>query len=248
MDAVEGKAPISFLFEELITCGAVLSTFELVEALRKIGREAYIVSPYRNQELEEYFKIVPVTEARGVTIAVSPKCQAEWAYVRTNDPRWLQHDSKKIAVSEYIKKGLDKKTRCVIVLGNGTHERFYNMGMVRDIDVLICGNDESNKNIEETIANARDIASIEDPRIVWFGRSTSGKHNIETITAPNIRDIPVIYNRAKVFLSMSKDEGWGRPVAEAQACGCEVINKNGGNRTIEIVSWGNIANQLSNIL
>jgi L-malate glycosyltransferase len=115
--------------------------------------------------------------------------------------------------------------------------------MVKDIDVLFCGNWESNKNIEETVRMAKEIAP--DGKIVWFGRSTVPIDGVEVITNPSLDEIPILYNRAKCFLSMSKDEGWGRPVAEAMACGVpRIINENGGNREIEVVPWSNIANQL----
>lgn len=132
------------------------------------------------------------------------------------------------------------------VIGNGTHERFYDMGLERDIDVLICGNYEETKNIEESIGYARRLTGGTG-KIVWFGRNTGGLDSykdIEKIQSPDIKDIPSLYNRAKRFITMSKSEGWGRPVAEAMACGVpEVINENGGNREIEVVSWESIANK-----
>jgi|SRR6185369_1275686 len=228
---------ISFLFKEVITCGAVLSTFELTQALKRLGIEAHIISEHNNQELENYFSTHVERVPKGITIAVSPKCEAEWAYVRTKDERWKTHRSKKIAVSHWIADWIGTD----IVIGNGTHERFCDMGLERDIDVLICGNYESNKNIDETIQKANMLGR----RVVWFGRSTRSIGEVETINAPSIEEIPYLYNRARSFLSCSKEEGWGRPVAEAMACGVpEVINLNGGNREIEVVSWESIAKKL----
>jgi glycosyltransferase involved in cell wall biosynthesis len=239
---------VNFLLRELHSCGAVLSTFELVQALRKLGYDANIVSHYRNKELESYFGILPTTDSRGgaTNIAVSPGTQAEYAYVRTRDDKWLSHSSRKIAVSRYIGDWLSGKGHEVVaVIGNGTHERFYDMQIERDIDVLIVGNLESNKNIGETINEAKKLGN----RIVWMGRDTNDRFGVETITSPTIQEIPKIYNRAKTFLSMSHDEGWGRPVAEATACGVpNVINRNGGNREIEIVTWESIAKKLIEIL
>lgn len=227
----------SFLLKEVVTCGAVLSTFELVQALKRLGIDARIVSDYNNKELENYFGVTIEREPKGITIAVSPKCDGDWAYVRTRDDRWKTHKSKKIVVSKYLQDWL----RDGIIIPNGTHERFYNMGLERDIDVLICGNDESNKNIDETIYQANKIGK----RVVWFGRSTRSSGTVETINAPSIQEIPYLYNRARCFLSKSKEEGWGRPVAEAMACGVpKIINENGGNREIEVVPWSQIANQL----
>lgn len=233
----------SFLLKEVINCGAVLSTFELTQALKRLGIDARIVSDYNNKELEDYFSTHIEIVPKGITIAVSPKCEGEWAYVRTKDDRWLTHKSKKIAVSQWIADWIGTD----IIIGNGTHERFYNMGLERDIDVLICGNYEPNKRIPETIdkAKAEYAKKGSPPRIVWFGRHTVYGSEYENITNPSLDEIPRLYNRAKYFLSMSKEEGWGRPVAEAMACGVpKIINENGGNREIEVVSWSQIANQL----
>jgi hypothetical protein len=234
---------ISFLFDELITCGAVLSAFELAEALKKQGCNIKIVSRFRNKELEDYFGIISQKRWDGNSISVTftPKLAGEWAYVRTKDERWLTHKSKKIAVSKWIADWIGTDT----VIGNGTHERFYNMGLERDIEILICGNYEANKNIDATIEEARTRAK---GIIGWMGRTTKEIPGVLRLDNPPLVEIPVIYNRAKTFLSMSKSEGWGRPVAEAKACGCEVINLNGGNRDVEVIPWSEIANQFIKII
>lgn len=227
---------VSFVFKELITCGAVLSTFELVQALKILGVDARIVSDYNNKELENYFGITIEREPKGITVAVSPKCGGDWAYVRTRDERWKPHKSKKIVVSKYLQDWLGSG----IIIGNGTHERFYDMGLERDIDVLICGNYEWNKAIDETLNRAKGHGE----KIVWFGRQTVPKAGVETVSSPSLEEIVRLYNRTKCFISASKNEGWGRPIAEAAACGVpRIINENGGNREIEVVPWSNIANQ-----
>ena len=246
MGGLERRPSYSFLLVELITCGAVLSTFELVQSLKREGVDARIVSPHNNKELEEYFGIIVEREPKGITIAVSPKCEGDYAYVRTRDERWKGHKSKKIVVSKYIADWLQSSGENVILtLGNGTHERFYNMGLERDIDVLISGNYEDNKNIEETLIYSRRYTKGEG-LIVWFGRGTQGARrvgdDVMVYESPSLTEIPLLYNRARTFISMSKDEGWGRPVAEAMACGVpKIINENGGNREIEVVSWQSIA-------
>lgn len=224
----------SFLLKELHTCGAVLSTFELVQSLKQLGIDARIVSDYNNKELEDYFDIKVERESKGIIIVVSPKCEGEWAYVRTADPRWKTHESKKIVVSKYLQDWLKDG----IIIGNGTHSRFYDMGLDRDIDCLVIGNDEPNKNIQNTIEKARSFGET----IYWLGRQTRTFDGVQSLEAVSISDVPRFYNRAKTFLSMSKSEGWGRPVAEAMACGVPtIINENGGNREIEVVSWESIA-------
>lgn len=75
-----------------------------------------------------------------------------------------------------------------------------------------------------------------------MGRAVQNIQGVDVVGGPSIDEIPKIYNRAKMFISMSRSEGWGRPIAEALACKVpKVINENGGNREIEVVSWQSIA-------
>lgn len=180
-------------------------------------------------------------EPVGTTIAVSPRCGGEWAYVRTRDDRWKEHKSKKLVVSEYLRDWLGDG----IIISNGTHERFYDQHIERDIDVLVTGNNEHVKNIDETLARAKRLGE----RVVWFGRSVVPTAGIETVENPGLLEIPRLYNRAKCFLTMSRNEGWGRPVAEAMACGVpKIINENGGNRDIEVIKWEIVANKFIQIV
>ena len=233
---------INFLFDELITCGCTLSAFELCEAIRKEGRDCNIIAKFNNPELEEYFNIEKRgyhNRPKGIDITFTPKMNGHYAYVRTNDKRWLKHDEPIIAVSNHIKKEIGGE----IVIGNGTHKRFKNLEIERDIDVLIEGNYEPNKNIIETIEEAKKHGK----RIVWFGRNTKNL-GVEHCSNLPLDDIVELYNRSKKFLKMSKDEGWNRPIAEATKCGCEIINLSGGNKDIKIVSWKSIAKELLSYL
>ena len=244
MDRMEDKTQITFLFDELITCGAVLSGFELCEALRRIGVDANICTKYNNKELEKYFNIEPIRRPKGITITFTPRLIGDYAYVRTMDGRWLNHEEPVIAVSKYIKDWIGGT-----IIGNGTHSRFNNWNMRRDIDVLIVGNDEPNKNIEETIKLAKKLIPMVEkqkakPKIVWIGRNTRAIEGVENISSPSMDEIVDIYNRSKVLVSMSHNEGWGRPIAEATKCGCKIINKSGGNKDIKLVTWDSIATQL----
>jgi len=228
--------PINFLFDELIIGGAVLSAFELCQAIREY-RECNIIAKFDNEELEEYFNIKRLgMSARppGIDITFTPKLKGDYAYIRTQDGRWLNHTEPVIAVSQFISDKFGGE-----VIGNGTHERFSDIGLKRDIDVLIEGNFEDNKNILETIEEAKKLGK----KIVWFGRYTKDL-GIEHWSNPSLNEIVILYNRSKIFLKMSKVEGWNRPVAEATKCGCEVINKSGGNRDVPIVSWDSIAKEL----
>lgn len=239
---------ISFLFKELITCGAVLSTFELVQALRKLdGVDADIVSEHENPDLQLYFDITPVkTPAKeSITITCTPTIhEADYAYVRTFDDRWKHFKGQTIAVSPEISKWLTAN----MTIGNGVHERFYDRHIKRDIAILIEGNDEPNKNIDETVRIAKGIQEEKglNKKIVWFGRKTRKIPGVINIDSPSITEIPELYNRARVFIKMSIQEGWCRPVQEASACGCVLIAKEEWLRPI--VSWDSIAKKLNDYL
>ena len=237
------KNTINFLFDELLTGGATLSAHELAQ---KTG--ANIIATFDNEELEKYFKIKRTgLSARnpGIDITFTPKLKGDYAYIRTKDGRWLNHEEPIIAVSNFIKEWLESNGKEVaVVIGNGTRDCFKNLNIERDIDVLLCGNYEDNKNIDETIREAKKIGN----KIVWFGRYTKQFEGVENISSPKLEDIPILYNRAKTFISMSKCEGFSRPIAEATACGFEVLNYNGGNRDVEVVSWDTIGKELLNFL
>lgn len=241
MERLEKATSISFLFDELIICGAVLSAYELCEALRALGQECYIASKHDNKELEDYFKIKHIREPKGIKITFTPKITGDYAYIRTQDGRWLNHEEPKIAVSQFISDWIGAD----VIIGNGTHKRFQNKVVGKDIDILIEGNDEDNKNINETIKEAKRRTN---GKIVWFGRHTREVEGVETITHPKLEDIPELYNRAKTFLSMSKCEGFNRPVHEAKKCGCNIIHKAGGSKTMKIQTWQDIAKELLNYL
>ena len=229
-------APINFLFDELITGGSVLSAFELCQAIREY-RECNIVARFDNKELEEYFHIKRLgmsVRPKGIDVTFTHKLKGDYSYIRTDDERWLKRKDPVIAVSKFIQDKYGGE-----VIGNGCHERFSDIGLDRDIDVLIEGNFEPNKNIEATIEEAKKHGK----KIVWFGRHTKDL-GVEHYSNPSLKDIVILYNRSKKFLKMSLNEGFCRPIAEAKRCGCEVINLNGGNREVEIVSWDSIAKEL----
>jgi len=171
---------------------------------------------------------------KGIDVTFTHKLKGDYSYIRTDDERWLKRNDPVIAVSKFIQDKYGGE-----VIGNGCHERFSDIGLDRDIDVLIEGNFEPNKNIEATIKEAKKHGK----KIVWFGRHTKDL-GVEHYSNPSLKDIVILYNRSKKFLKMSLNEGWCRPIAEAKRCGCEVINLNGGNREVEIVSWDSVAVKL----
>lgn len=122
------------------------------------------------------------------------------------------------------------------VVPNPVADRFFlYKGLTRDIDILIEGNYEPNKNIDEAIRVAKQAKVLLEPekkdvKIVWFGRETHPVEGVECITNPKQDTIPDLYQRSKVFIKLSHSEGFCLPVLEAMASGCLVCTRNmGGN-------------------
>jgi len=55
---------------------------------------------------------------------------------------------------------------------------------------------------------------------------TAGRNNIKILGYVPDKDLPALYNGAKIFLYPSLYEGFGMPILEAQACNCPVITSN----------------------
>jgi glycosyltransferase involved in cell wall biosynthesis len=57
-------------------------------------------------------------------------------------------------------------------------------------------------------------------------RALGVTHRVVEIIAPDSELLEALYNRAHVLLFPSRFEGFGWPIAEAQACGCPVLTSN----------------------
>lgn len=235
---------IAFVNTNLITCGGLITNFEYVTRLRKRGFKAFLISNEYG-ELERYYDLphdkMSVLEEftdRDVIIANRwEQCDELMKYKgrkiqfvqgddtiyyknhvdlpkllkARNDPRW-----ELIGVSKFALKNWNRGE----VIPNGINERFFtNIGLERDIDALIEGNNEPNKNIPYAIERA---VKDKHSNLVWLGRETTNIHGIETITNPRQRDIPFIYQRAEHFYKFSHSEGFSLPILEAMASGCIV--------------------------
>ena len=129
-----------------------------------------------------------------------------------------------MAVSEYAGSWTGRE---FTIIPNGINDRFFTkLGLERDIDALIEGNDEPNKNIQHSI----DLAKADGhKKIVWFGRTTHPIEGVECISSPDQEEIPKLYQRAKHFYKHSLSEGFCLPLAEAIVSGCEIHTGDMGN-------------------
>lgn len=238
----------------LITCGGIIVPFEYVSRLKQQGYEAEIYSDERNPMLENFYHCQsrPCSDLSTFTdsdvIILIRWESAEWAkqfkgkkfqFVQGNDLALLgesEQEKCKVArndpiysllgVSQYV---LDTWNRGKVI-PNGVNERFFNLyGRTRDIEFLIEGNNEPNKNIMESIDLAKSLR-VGNQKIVWLGRETHAIEGVECITNPPQEEIPGIYQRSKKFIKLSKTEGFCLPILEAMASGCVVYTRPmGGN-------------------
>lgn len=244
---------IAFILDSVVTCGGVLIPYQYVKRLRLMGYEADIYANGGNSELQEAYNITPkpLEELESFTendiiIAVWWKqCDELEKYkgrkiqlVQGNDLKaYIGHDWKDdcikvrnkenweiVAVSQYAGQWIGRK---FTIIPDAVDERFYaNYNLERDIDVLIEGNDEPNKNIDKSI----ELAKRYGQTIGWLGRQTRDIGGVLRFTNPPQEDIPAIYQRAKIFLKLSESEGFCLPLLEAMASGCLVMTENmGGN-------------------
>lgn len=246
---------IAFTSTNLITCGGIITVFEYVSRLKKLGYEADIYAESGNSDLESTYNIHhrPLSDvfrfaddADSVIIAVRwEQCELfkdfkskKYQFVQGNDLLLLGESEREkciesrndtnwklIGVSRYC---LEPWKRGIIIQ-NGVNERFSSQyNQIRDIEVLVEGNNEPNKNIPEAIELAKKLAN--GKKIVWLGRETHTVEGVEAITNPPQEEIPKIYQRAKYFIKLSKSEGFCLPILEAMASGCLVITRPmGGN-------------------
>lgn len=242
---------IAFATYNIPTCGGLIVVFEYVKELRRRGISADIYADDGNDDLEKHYNIFHLPTARlseltdnDVLIAVrweqindleqykGRKIQ----FVQGNDkyyyenahhddlPKMMEARNNKnwelMGVSEYVLENWGRG----FVIPNGISDKFFiDYGSEKDIDALVEGNNEDNKNIPYAIEQA-----IKDghKKIVWMGRETNwqyaDKYGIEIITNPPQEEIPKIYQRAKHFYKYSKSEGFSLPLWEAAASGCIV--------------------------
>lgn len=250
------KPKIAYTWSQSIVCGGTIVPAIHVKLLRKAGFDANIYADDRNSVLEEYagVEIRPRSELEELTeddILVNVwwmtaeeekklKPKRKFQLIQGNDA--FQYESVElkenvlsarndkswnlIAVSKYAGEWTGRPFNLV---PNGVHERFLKQDWPdeRDIDVLIEGNDEPNKNIDLAIKIAKSTGA---KRIVWLGRETHYIDGVECITNPPQEKIPELYARSKVFLKLSKSEGFCLPILEAMACGAIVVTwPMGGN-------------------
>lgn len=231
--------------------------FEYISRLKKMGIEADMFAEEGNPVLEAFydFSVRPLSQLKTTKedsiIALRwEQCEAlstlegkKFQLVQGDDlvllgddetrkecSKWRKsEDWELIGVSPFVLMRWNRG----VVIPNGINERFFtNLTLDRDIDILIEGNNEPNKNIGEAIAIAKQIKSAmeKDLKIVWLGRETYKVDGVENISNPNQEEIPRLYQRSKVMIKLSESEGFCLPILEAMASGCLVATKDmGGN-------------------
>jgi len=246
---------IAFVTTNTITCGGMLVPFEYVSRLKRTGVDADIFAEEGNEQLESFYgiKVRPLSELNttdGDTIIatrweqcerLTPMPGKKFQFVQGDDlqllgpdqqeqcARWRNHPEwGLIGVSRYVLMRWNRGD----VVPNGLNERFFEDKEVqKDIDILIEGNNEPNKNIGEALSIAQAVETkLPGIKIAWLGRDTYTVNGVETFTNPSQEDIPAIYQRSKVMIKLSKTEGFCLPILEAMASRSLVVTTTmGGN-------------------
>jgi glycosyltransferase involved in cell wall biosynthesis len=235
--------------DQVIVCGGILVAFEHCKGLRGRGYDAFIIADWgtipgydvpiwplnRLRDLEDEDVIVSVwhpqmhllDKFKGRKIQLSQDCMEDIISMPEQvikDTRMARHSMgwEMIAVSKYA----GDWTGCnYTLIPNGINDRFFiKHDEVRNIDVLIEGNDDGNKGIPDAMEIAQSIGGI---RIGWLARVTRLGFWTEFQNPPQ-EDIPKIYQRAKVVIKCSHSEGFGLPHLEAMASGCVLLTYNSG--------------------
>ena len=237
---------IGFINSSLITCGGILTNYEYVKELRQRGIKADLYADVGNEELERVYgikhnmvsELIGFSEDDCIIANRWEQCDdlerykgRKIQFIQGNDLLYWKDDAKAtdnlkrvrnnhkwelIGVSEYVLKDWGRG----MVIPNGINDRFFiQHGLERDIDALVEGNNEHNKNIMFAIEQAKADGH---KKIVWLGRETIPVEGVECITNPPQEEIPKIYQRSKHFYKYSHSEGFCLPIVEALASGCEV--------------------------
>ena len=248
---------IAFITTNTITCGGMIVPFEYISRLKKLGHDARMYAEEGNKELEDFYGVeaLPLstleTSEDDVIIATRwEQCEMLSTY-KGRKYQFVQGDDL-LLLGDDVARGMCSRERnnpewsligvsryCLMrwnrgeVIPNGVNERFFeSLGVDKDIDILIEGNNEPNKNIPEAIWIADKVETYLDQKlkIVWLGRETDDRLGVECITNPRQEEIPAIYQRAKTFIKLSTSEGFCLPILEAMASKCLVATRNmGGN-------------------
>jgi glycosyltransferase involved in cell wall biosynthesis len=153
---------------------------------------------------------------QGNDVDTYPPELAVECYKARTDKRW-----ETMAVSRYALNWTGREGE---IIPNFVEEGFYPKETYKDIDVLIEGNLEENKGVEEA------LEITEGMNRAWLGRTTKPIPNCKMFTNPKREEIPDIFRRSKITLKCSKSEGFGLPHLEAMATGsCLVTYNSGGN-------------------
>lgn len=246
---------VVYVNDALLICGGIITNYEHCKGLKALGYDAFICANGTNQELAKRYPEVPVynmgmlehlTEEDVLIANWWPMCQwlvnhkgRKIQFVQGNDivgnigddykekclavrqdPRW-----ELMAVSQYAGGWTGRE---FTIIPNGISDMFYeNLGLERDIDALIEGNDEPNKNTDFSINEAKKDGH---KKIVWFGRQTRLVEGVECISNPPIEKIRELYQRSKHFYKHSLSEGFCLPLAEAIVSGCICHTGDMGNK------------------
>ncbi len=248
-----GNIKIAWVLDGLPLCGGVKIPFGYCRELQKLGIDSQIYANGRNPELEEYYgvKVLPINQLESFTdsdviigvwwmqLEMLEKYKGrKMQFVQGFDPYGMSDtysnnclDARSrnwevLAVSDYAGSWVGKP---FTVIPNAVDEIFHKTAsVIQEIDALIEGVDEPNKNIMYSVRKAQEDGH---KFIVWFARETHAIPGVVSITNPDQEHIAILYKSAKNFYKHSISEGFSLPLAEAIVSGCTIHTHDmGGNK------------------
>lgn len=118
----------------------------------------------------------------------------------------------------------------IVPNGLSSNEYFVNGGARQGTGLIFSGHPIKGPEVAIAVVNALGEQFRETPCYVFGSYPKPGSLGPCVYTRfPSIQMAREIYNRCKVWLVTSRDEGFSLPILEAMACGCAVVTSNHTN-------------------
>lgn len=266
---MEKSVKIAWVLDELPLCGGVKIPFGYCRELLRRGINSCIYANGKNEQLQDYYDVpvLPINNLSSFTdsdiiIAVWWMQVPDLEQYKGRKIQFVQGKDIEGMNNSYINSCMSVRSnsnwdilavsdyagtwtgREFTVIPNAVDDIFFHkLGIDRDIDAIIEGVDEPNKNIRYSIDKAKKDGC---EKIVWFARQTHPIEGVITVTNPQQISIPMLYQRSKKFYKHSKSEGFCLPLAEAIISGCECDYSNMGGNNFEGLDfkWETSVNKL----
>lgn len=116
------------------------------------------------------------------------------------------------------------------VIQNGVPSDMINLNLPKEKIIITAGSLDPRKNLD-TIINGFIEANLSDWKLIIVGGKNASFSNVDLVNHSNIEwtgylertKLIELYNRAVIYISASRYEGFGIPVLEAMKAGCRIM-------------------------